>query len=205
MDNSLLATHKWPRELSKDGHLSAWIVIEREAWALLQQRGHLNCPSSLAEPDFHAAYAWMVDQMCTAGLRPPEKNQTPWWVWVRRDRGQLSPYLEDLQGVLDPIVLALQLPAAEVVLSNFDTWHDVLNEGYIQSSDEDGIEFESLSEPLEIDRRLKASWTEIFQLDRQHGVSVSPMDISIQGCIWTLRQEYVLGVVPNDQLPLIEQ
>jgi len=184
--------------------------MERSTWHLLEARGSLTCPTSKADEDpmFQAAYAWMKTAMVDAGITPLSIGLTPWWCWVRREPGHPEPYLEDLGGTVDPIVLQLSIPSHLMVLSCFDLWHFVLSRSYAYTTELDDQEFDRALEmasqgceaALQLEGRLQKSWGAVFELD-QCGVDMGPFELkSIQGCFWTLERSYVTAVLEPSSL-----
>lgn len=184
--------------------------MERLVWQRLQTTGTLTCPRDKAESDplFQQAYAWMRSAMAGAGIQPPAPGLSPWWSWVRREPERGMPHAEDLEGLDDPVVLQLAVPAVDLVPSCFDLWHYVLNQWYVAASEEDALDFEGLQAVCEdgspaaaqLQARLRASWCAVFDLDW----SVAGMGVfeekSIQACFWTLRRDQVTAVLERNDL-----
>lgn len=184
--------------------------MERSTWQLLKAQGVLTCPISRAidDPTFQDAYAWIKDSMTSAGIRAPASDLSPWWCWVRREQSHPEPYIEDVEGLLDPVVLKLSLPSEQIVLSCFDLWHFVLNKWYVWASELDEQEFDRAMKnaeegsvaALQLQRRMEESWSAIFELD-QTAVDMGPFEAkSIQGCFWTLRLADVTAVIERHAL-----
>ncbi|WP_443691302.1 DUF3841 domain-containing protein [Pseudomonas sp.] len=189
--------------------------MERSTWHLLEARGALTCPASHGndDPTFQQAYDWMKASMNDAGLRAPAESLTPWWCWVRREPDHPQPYIEDLRGHEDPVVLQLSIPSNLVALLCFDLWHFVLNRWYVPASDEDDVDYDRALETAEegseaalrLEERLKKSWSAIFKLD-QSQVDMGPFESkSIQGCFWTLEHSHVTAVVERAGLDSYEE
>jgi hypothetical protein len=205
----------WQSQLSVDGHIECWTIMERTTWQLLFANGTLVCPASKAndDPIFHLAYDWLKSAMDYAGLHAPATNLTRWWCWVRRESDHPQPYIEDLSGHEDPVVLQLSIPSNLIALSCFDLWHFVLNRLYVPTSDEDDADFDSTLEAAAegsetarmLEERLRDSWSTIFQLD-QCKVDMGPFEgKSIQGCFWTLEHVYVTAVFERAHLDSYEE
>lgn len=196
---------KWQAEFAIAGRVKCWTLMERSTWQLLEAQGMLTCPSSRAEDDpiFQDAYAWMKDSMTSAGMIAPAPGLTPWWCWVRRDYNHPEPYIEDTEGLHDPVVLELSIPFEQVALSCFDLWHFVLNKCYVWASEADEKEFDRALEDVEsgsadalrLEQRMRKSWSAVFDLD-QCAVDMGPFEAkSIQGCFWTLELQDVVAVI----------
>lgn len=197
---------KWQNHFAVANRVECWTVLERTTWRLLEANGTLTCPIAKADSDpmFQEAYAWMAASMIEAGISAPERNLSPWWCWINRDPGNPEPYAEDLEGLDDPVVLQLSIPAFEVALSCFDLWHFVLNRSYVYSSEQDELEFDgaqatAANKPL-LEARIRASWAAVFDL-AQTSVDMGPLESkSIQGCFWVLRRDNVTAILERAAL-----
>lgn len=96
------------------------------AYEVLRRTGRLEVDASLAEPEFATAYGWMIDQM-NRRLATPTPS-TPVWLWARTSRRSLWA---DVQagGDHDEVLMQVTVPRGDVLLSDFDGWHNVLNGG----------------------------------------------------------------------------
>lgn len=201
---------KWQLEFSKNGRIQCWTLMERSTWQLLETEGELTCPVGEAndDPIFQDAYAWMKDSMAGAGILAPEPGLSPWWCWVRSGENHPEPYIEDAEGLDDPVVLELSVPCEQIVLSCFDLWHFVLNKCYVWTSELDEQDFGRAQEiaeegshaSLQLQQRMQKSWSAVFDLD-QCAVDMGPFEAkSIQGCFWTLRLADVTAVIERAAL-----
>jgi hypothetical protein len=191
----------WSTALSNDGHVQAWIILQRGAWDLLQSEKVITCPQSFAAADenFVLAYDWLRRTMESSGFASPGHDLTPWWCWVQREGDHPMPFREDIAGLIAPVVLELSLPAHWVAISCFDAWHWVLNDCYLYRSAEDEQEFEATldrgAEAAEIRKRKETSWNQVFDLGQMFGTPTTLAERSLQGCFWQLRLEHVVRVV----------
>ena len=200
---------RWAKHFAQARSVPAWIVIEAAAWTELQLAGQITCPASYAPQveEFVEAYAWLKAEMAEAGIPAPDPGLTPWWVWVQREPGHPQPFLDDLQGMGNPVVLELRLPPGELILSCFDAWHAVLNRWTLYDSPEAeaAIEVKIRAGGPEAESALVASWMQVFDLAQLYGDPLGPDKRCVQGCIWQIRLEYVTRVVSTaelDSLPL---
>jgi hypothetical protein len=103
------------------------------------------------------------------------------------------------------------LEAAQVLLSDFELWHYVLNYGYLPKTEKEGEAFEneltaaglsltgcSLRTPLPHARyrqSIEQSWERIFDLtwtDPEHAIVSRTKNRCIQGTMWELRLDEVV-------------
>ena len=71
-----------------------------------------------------------------------------------------------------------------VLLSDFDDWHLVLNNGYIADSEEELDEFYSFSS-CDRQERIDKSWAKVFDIEKYVPNRTVPLDQkSIQATLW---------------------
>ncbi len=81
------------------------------------------------------------------------------------------------------VLLAIDVPDDMVLLSDFDMWHNILNDGYLALYGKDDID-----EPDE-DEKIK-SWENVFNIDIVTDYWNTPK--STQATFWELKKEWVL-------------
>lgn len=96
------------------------------AYEQLRVSGLLEAHASRAEADFARAYGWMLEQM-NLRLATPTRS-TPVWLWARTSRRGLWA---NVRAPSDhgEVLLQVAVPRRDVLLSDFDGWHNVLNGG----------------------------------------------------------------------------
>ena len=135
------------------------------------------------QPDFSKAYKWLTDEMELTITRPPGVI-LPAWAWFKnyganvkpdRRRGLFMNY-----GNLD-VILELEVPESDTLLSDFDDWHCVLNDFEIVSDEE----FEADEDRIYTHAEKLASWQQVFDVDDKEFV---------QACIWQIKPEHLVKV-----------
>lgn len=142
----------------------------------------------LADPDdpynegFREAYDWLAREMETR-IPKPKDVQYPAWAWFRHHGDNRKPdrRLTLFNNYREPTILELEVPDDEVLLTDFDLWHWVLN-GWAYQSDED---YELNPDWEATEEEKLASWQIIFDVDSSDFV---------QACIWTIKPEHVIRV-----------
>lgn len=173
----------------------------------LERAGVLLCKEAQIMSDFRTAYAWMRQQMIKRLGPTPFRGAWPVWAWYKWD-GEARP-TPDLSaaGHLAPkergVRLELEVDDSEVLLSDFELWHYVLNYWYLPISLEDADAFERLlekrglsrSRPVPISRyhrRIVKSWERIFDLVwHAKGVTSTKRKKSVQACLWFVDESMV--------------
>ena len=105
------------------------------------------------------------------------------------------------------IRLELQVDPTDVLLSDFDLWHYVLNYWYLPSSAKDGDKFERTlreaglsfyeTKPLpdaKSHQQIVKSWERIFNIEwTQRSLAFPKSRKSIQACLWQVDNHVVRG------------
>lgn len=118
--------------------MKLWTTQSADAWAELQSKGVLRAPFSVtmaADPEwdnFAEPYKWMREQMIARGILPPQDHQDTYPLWAWRDhvvafedwaRNKRRSKFWRSQNVF----LEVDIPDNQVLLSDFELWHLVLN------------------------------------------------------------------------------
>lgn len=183
-----------------------WTILNKEHFDTFAQTGILHNTRSHIHTDFANAYSWMMTQMEKRGLRPPSPTHTPIWCWhtywnaAKRmpDLRQAALLYKGTNGVR----VAFEPYPLQVLYSDFDLWHNVLNKASIAPEEhlerqEDILRKNHAFEDLPDDIRLKIeqTWEKIFDLEWQDDDwTFKNGEKRIQGCFWELRWEQVRDV-----------
>lgn len=193
--------------------MELWTIVPEKAWQALNDRGVLRATQRHTDQDYLQAYEWMSYQMITRLGQTDMSTHLPIWAWYQfQDVGHKRPDLRN----------AYHLPAGEVgyrltfnaeddqvLLSDFNTWHHVLNYMYLPASKSDHTHF--LAEfgtdadvryswdnpPVKtvIKQVIQDSWTRIFDLDWHDAYINEPRESKqIQGCVEELQLDQVVSV-----------
>lgn len=181
------------------------MVVEKERWARLRAEGILNPdPQMLMEESFRPSYEWMAGQM-SKRLPEPRGPAWPLWAWAWYDGFDVSPPYERANKF---VVLDIEKAAQDVLLSEFHSWHCVLNNWYLpdeRAEDAGEAEAEAFSMELEalgiiewrpsfpedVQRRIEESWLRTFD--------VRETDEVVQAVFFSLSLSEVAAVRPWDR------
>lgn len=152
--------------------MRVWTIQPLEAWERLQASRALYADGRRIWPEFRCAFQWMREQILQR--IPGYAGRYPWWAWAhpRPDLRRAGYLPRSTRGVR----LELELPGREVLLSSFDAWHIVLNQGYLAL---DEAEFDDFYRRFEAEvaephiwpppepwhTAIVASWERIFDLE----------------------------------------
>lgn len=118
---------------------------------------------------------------------PPDDVIYPVWAWYQWEGVRKRPDMRihryaGKKGT--PVVLqTIDIPDNMVLLSDFDMWHVILNDGYLPLYEIDDIEDPSEDEILK-------SWENVFCIDEVTDCWYVPK--STQATFWELKKEWVL-------------
>jgi len=186
-------------------HMKLSMVVERERWALLQADGFLlPDPDKIMEETFRPSYEWMAARMLER-LPEPQGPAWPLWAWAWYDGFDVSPPHERNDQF---VVLEIEKPAEEVLLSEFNSWHCALNNWYLPDERvEDGGEAEAEAFSSEVEALGLSDWRPSFPDDIQSRIETSwsrsfdirETDDIVQAVFFSLSLSEVIAVRPWDR------
>ena len=170
-------------------------------WQVLQSTGVYRADETkiwMLE-DFRQAYAWLVEEMEQRIGPRPSGVCWPVWAWYKTN-GQIGRV--DLRRrehwTFEPSVcIDFEMPDDQVVLTDFDAWHCVLNNWACVENEAEANLFDRLEKTLSSEafqQRKKETWQRIFRLDPHEDYYWSGKVEDIQATFWELRLKDVTGV-----------
>lgn len=186
-----------------------WTIQRVEAWKKLNKDGVLSGCQQYVEPYFLEAYQWLIEQMKTRIGPQLQPDAFPIWAWYQWEGQRKKPDLRS-SGHLPKgewgVRIEFEAGAQQVLLSDFDLWHYVLNYWYLPKSlaegelleaelEDHGLSFYE-SKPLpdiNYHRQIVESWQRIFDLD-WYAEGITDERKSIQATLWELRLDNVRDV-----------
>lgn len=140
---------------------------------------------------FSDAYEWMCEKL-SARTPAPEPGMLPVWAWHTQDpRWPGRPDLRRYRASTAGVMLELHVPRSAVLLSDFITWHHVLNYWY---AGRDWLRFEKdtiarglraweYNQVPELRLQVVQSWERVLRVDPRRG--------PIQAVMWEIRPEWL--------------
>lgn len=202
-----------------------WTVQDIAVWGQLEKMGFYTVPPELVgfpEQDddscYHAnyAYRWLANQMGRLIGPPPEGVEYPIWAWYKQQgRHDGKPDMRQSHHIKGRrcVRMKLDVPDWEVLLSDFDGWHHVLNYWYLSQDEADdgefdawiaslGVDFQDIgnwdlcsSELSQVRAKVESSWERILGVRQEDDRWLFPWKKrTIQATFWALRLEYVVSV-----------
>ena len=182
-----------------------WTIQPQEIYEILKQDGVFHCDPSrstcLTEMNFGHAYDWMCEQMYQKIGNPPEGVTSPIWAWHTLDWKHQKPYLRRTEFCHEPensVCLEVEIPDAQVLLSDEERWHSVLGNWYLTNTTNETdyrqaeAWFDSLS-PEEQQEARQQSWQHIFEITPFEN-EWDRRGCYIQATFWELRLEQIISV-----------
>lgn len=153
-----------------------------ESGVLRANEEHLFC-----QDDFRFPYDWIAEQMRRRIGPAPAGVSYPVWAWYQwegvRKRLDMRTHRRWTTKGTPIVLLTIDVPDALVLLSDFDTWHIILSDGYLPLWDSDDREEYTEEEKIRSWENVFC-WTEITDLwDAQK---------TTQATFWELKREWVI-------------
>ena len=174
-----------------------WTIQSKSVYDILIKKGEYRCTPEksecLEEFNFYRSYDWMNAQMEKRVCKKPAGIKYPVWAWHTFEGVHKKPDLRksDFRFLReDSVCIEIEIPDSQVLLSNEEDWHMVLNDlfdaKYRNDLDFDSAYewYESLSES-EKQQVKEKSWECIFDTTESR---------YIQATFWELKKENIVKV-----------
>lgn len=210
-----------------------WTIQPIEFWNNLQSAGFIRADlmrihSELKEPigydsTFLPSYRWMSKQMHLRLRHEPSDGALPLWAWYQwQNSRENRPDLRNVRfryPIGEKYVrIEFEIDDSDVLLSDFEQWHFVLNYSYLSETEQDwesfyerfereggrSIELSHMSDndiPIRharFHKELEESWNGIFEIDKPYDSDWSGLgaksERGIQATFWELRLDKVRHV-----------
>lgn len=173
---------------------------------------------SLTSWGFSNAYDWMKEQMINKGVPPENNSQDLFWAWAwsgdlgKKDIDLRTRKSHNLKGQM-----VLTLEKDDILLSDFELWHYVLNYWPIALSSKEEKFWNKLSEtknnfyknkPLknkELDDKIRQTWQNIFQVEEEKDYFIYNFSKSVrkylelkkivtQATFWSIKESDIVSI-----------
>ena len=181
-----------------------WTIQPLAVDEIIRKNGYYVCdisksPYSLACESFKKAYDWMNEQMEKRIGPMPEDVTYPIWAWHSWDFKHVKPDLRrtEFRVIEDSIMYEVELPSSDVLLSDFDNWHYVLNDWYLSSTwnekdwENEEAWFDSLPQDIQKQKMLE-SWERIFDIE-PYETDFAAKGKFVQATFWKLREKDIIN------------
>lgn len=167
-----------------------WTIQHRVAYKEMLRTGSLRAnPAHICDEFFRDAYEWMAGQMKNRIGNPPEGVEFPVWTWYqwegKRKRIDMRTHGRGSDKGEPIVLLTIDVPEEQVLLSDFDWWHAVLNNVEIIFPLED--------DTVHSNEERRKSWEKIFDYECTFDEERST-ELSTQATMWEIKAEWVKKV-----------
>ena len=180
-----------------------WTMQPLRVWEEVQRAGVYRCDAALCwmAEELPHAYAWLAREMTKRVGPPPQGVDYPVWAWYMQNGKHKKPDLRSARwsygpGDEDYCCIELEIAPERVLLSDFDVWHCVLNNGLISDTEEEDTAQEALYESLSDEEKIaykEKNWERVLD--------ISPLNNDwttrgewVQATFWELKREDVRAV-----------
>ena len=179
-----------------------WTIQPVEVYEKILKTGYYKCDGRYTWKYFRDSYKWLIGEMEKKIGKAPKGITYPVWAWYKHNNKNKRPDLRStgLSQKGDKCVcIELEIPDEQVVLSDFDAWHFVLNNWYlnVDCNDEETWERDSswldtLSKE-EKEAAIRESWQGIFRIDEFES-DWQKRGHWVQATFWVLKKEHIKSV-----------
>lgn len=179
-----------------------WTSQEEAVYNELLKTGVYRCDFNLSSMrDCRKQYDWLVRQMKQRIGPPPNEVTYPVWALYQQDGKHRKPDLRRERWACGCngarfACLEIEIPDREVLLSDFDYWCIILNNGLLSDTEQEDrcleAQYEALS-PSEKRRMKEKNWERVFDL-RPLNNDWMRKGYDIQATFWELKLEQVRDV-----------
>lgn len=166
----------------------AWTIQHEDAWKLAKDRGVLRGDGRRVWKEFRPHYKWLMTVM-EERIPRPRNTATPVWCWVEKPDLRRSAHLpKGTRGVC----LEVDMPAENILLSEFILWHLVFNRAPIplNKEEEGAYEESSHQEQLFVETR-----GHVFNISHDWRFLVGKT-LTFQGTAWEIPMTQVRKTTP---------
>lgn len=188
-----------------------WSAQALDVYELIKDRGvyRMDPEKASCYEDFREAYDWLVREMERKVGKRPDGVLYPVWAYAVYDGKSREPDLYSLGGPGEEFILfELEIPDDRLVLTEYDTWHYVLNKWfYCRVKDEEDFRsrndwFDALP-PEEKEKVMERSWQAVFDTELRDNGEWDRNGRFVQATFWELRTEDIVScrrcVVPEEE------
>jgi len=159
-----------------------WSLQTLSVWEIARKIGYLEGAQEHAM--FPEHYKWMMGEM--SKRLPNYIGEYPIWLWVKKPDMRSSAHFI---GGTKCVRLTLEIDDNDVLISDFDRWHLVLNNGFCSDNEQEDENFDN----GKLNITKEESWERIFDLNRNVDVE------------WTGNGEWLQGTTGRIYLDKVKK
>lgn len=156
-----------------------WTIQSKAAYESLCEKGTLIAGKehTIFESHYEPAYRWMIEQMNRRIGPAPKGAMYPIWAWYQWEGERKRPDMRSHGITGEPgntiVLLTIDVPDDEVLLSDFDDWNLVMGGFPITEDDREYSHTET-----------EKTWDHIF--DYENPVAGCKLGLSTQATLWQI-------------------
>lgn len=191
--------------------MKLWTIQPISVYNELIRQGKIFMHIDFVDENFKEAYQWMIGQMNIKISPAPSNKYSPIWAWnqyngenAKKPDLRSSGYLpKGTKGVR----IEFHKPDKEVLLSDYNLWHYVLNYWCIHDNEDQDKLFDHLLKsyrvefgdkekyPDNIRSIIEKSWLKIFDMQYDSDYSTNKFENkAIQATLWSLKSSEISKV-----------
>ena len=189
-----------------------WTIQHIDAWSAFQKNGFLQAEPQYIDQYLVQSYDWMVKNMKRAIGNPPKNIEYPIWAWAQyENQDKKKPDLRSsahLPKGSEGVRIEFEINENNILLSDFDLWHYVLNYWYLPKTEKDRVMIENILNDngyyfyeknpipnINYHNLIKQSWDKIFDIEwEEKEITSLNTEKSIQATFWELKLDNVINV-----------
>ena len=181
--------------------MTLWTMQPVSVYEEIKEHGVYRADAKkITTPEFLKAYDWLCDKL--AEKCPRLCNvQYPVWAWYKFNGKHKKPDLRhSCYGVhgQEMAAMEVEVPDDQVLLSDFELWHSVLNKAYLAMTESEYSEFyETIALRTNTENQMvkEKSWNNIFNIpDEPYEDDWIRYGAYVQAIFWELKAEYIKHV-----------
>lgn len=192
--------------------MKLYTIQPLEFYNELIRNKEVHCSEKHIDSYFKDSYDWIITQMENRIEKKPIKDIYPIWSWYQYKNSKTKRPDLRASGLLSKgtkgVLIEFEKPETEILLSDFNLWHFVLNYWHIADNEEQELEFNKLLKTsnvefsdkenytLELKNILESSWYKIFDMNYSSTYTADVFNRrKIQATFWTLKSTEIIKVV----------
>lgn len=165
---------------STKSKIKLWTIQSPLAWSILKDKGVLMADGRRVDKAYQKAYRWMMEQMKDRLV--DYHGHFPIWCWYtpKPDLRRKAHLISGQKGIR----IEFETSRDKVLLSDFDSWHYVLNNQYLALDEKGEINNNNINE----------SWNRIFDLELLNKSELTGPVENIQGVVEEILLDDVIRI-----------
>lgn len=179
--------------------MRVWTIQLEDVYDIVMKEGCYRCDGRYVDKYFKPAYQWLTKEMRHRIKKPNFRITYPIWAWHIWNDKNKKPDLRSSSFAkrgTKMVCLELEIPDNEILLSDFNAWHFVLNNWYYNPNcdceeiwDKDDEYLSTLS-PNQRQEMITDSWQHIFSIQKKNSDWFG-RELWVQGTFWEIKKEYI--------------